>query len=49
MKRDNTRLEMQELPKLESSPKGLKLALGAELVALSRACGIAKEQGEFVP
>lgn len=49
MKRDNTRLEMQELLRLESSPKGLKLAQGAELVALSRACGTTKEQGEFAP
>lgn len=45
MKRDNTRLEMQELPRLESSPKGLKLALGGELVALSQTCGIAKRTG----
>lgn len=49
MKKDNTRLEMQERLRLELSPKGLKFALGAKLVALSRARGIAKEQGEFVP
>lgn len=47
MKRHNTRLEMQELLRLESSPKGTQI--GAELVALPRACGTAKEQGEFAP
>lgn len=43
-RRDDTRLDFQELSRLESSPKGLRLALVAKPVALSRACSVAKDQ-----
>lgn len=43
-RRDNIRLDFQELSRLESSPKGLRLALVAKPVALSRACSVVKDQ-----